>query len=64
MEMSPAGLLKLGFNKPIIKPPIKKDSRMLKAQTYYSIGEVIEMSVVSDNAEPDTPTSFYAIKDY
>ena len=64
MEMSPVGILKLWFNKPIIKPPIKEESRLLKAQTYYSIGEVIELSVISDNAEPDTPTNFYSIDRY
>ena len=62
--MSPDGKLYLRFNKPIIKPPIKKQSRSLEAQRYYDIKEVLGVSVKSDNALAETQTDFYSISDY
>ena len=63
-SMSPDGKLYLGFNKPFIKPPIKKHSRNLGSQRYYDIKEVIDMSVKSDNAEAETQSEQFSISDY
>ena len=62
--MSPDGKLYLRFNKPIIRPPIKKHPRNLDTQRYYDIKEVLDLSVKSDNAEAETHADFYSISDY
>ena len=63
--MSPDGKLFFGFNKPIIKPPIKKLTRFLGAQRYYDINDVFDVSVKSDNnVEAEAPDNFFSITRY
>ena len=55
-SINEAGLLRLEFNKPIIKPPIaasKNPERLLekKEKNVYSIGEVLRLQVKSTNDE-------------
>ena len=63
-SISPAGELFVGFNKPIIIPPIKTNKRQLKKQSYFDINEVIEFSVVTDSAGSDLPVSDSSIVDF
>ena len=63
--MSPDGKLFFGFNKPIIKPPIKKLTRFLGAQRYYDINDVFDVYVKSDNnVEAEAPDNFFSITRY
>ena len=52
-SISPAGLLTIGFSKPIIIPPIHSNKRLLKEQSYFDIDEVIQFQVKSDSAGSD-----------
>ena len=52
--MSPDGKLFLRFNKPILRPPIRKHSRSLVDHRYYNITEVLDLSVKSNNAEAES----------
>ena len=65
LAISPDGKLFFGFNKPIIKPPIKKSSRFLETHRYYDINDVFDVSVYSDNnADAEDPDDFFSIESY
>ena len=52
--LNSAGLLYIGFNKPIIEPPIRnyhQEDRRFLSESYYEIGDIINIKVLSISGE-------------